>query len=136
MATDAKKVLIADDESDVREFVQAVLEEDGYSFLAVADGEAAVQTAKAEKPDVVILDVQMPKKNGFQVFEELRRDSATQSIPVIMLTAVSERTGIKFDKDTMGEYFGSEPEAYIDKPIDPVKLREAVSKLVETEEDE
>ena len=136
MATDAKKVLIADDEPDVREFVQAVLEEDGYSFLTVGDGEAAVQTAKAEKPDVVILDVQMPKKNGFQVFEELRRDSATQSIPVIMLTAVSERTGIKFDKGTMGEYFGSEPEAYIDKPIDPVKLREAVSKLVETEEDE
>lgn len=134
MATDAKKVLIADDEPDVREFVQAVLEEDGYSFLTVGDGEAAVQTAKAEKPDVVILDVQMPKKNGFQVFQDLRQNSATQSIPVIMLTAVSERTGIKFDKDTMGEYFGSEPEAYIDKPIDPVKLREAVSKLVETEE--
>lgn len=136
MATDAKKVLIADDEPDVREFVQAVLEEDGYSFLTVGDGEAAVQTAKAEKPDVVILDVQMPKKNGFQVFQDLRQNSATQSIPVIMLTAVSERTGIKFDKGTMGEYFGSEPEAYIDKPIDPVKLREAVSKLVETEEDE
>ena len=134
MATDAKKVLIADDEPDVREFVQAVLEEDGYSFLTVGDGEAAVQTAKAEKPDVVILDVQMPKKNGFQVFQDLRQNSATQSIPVIMLTAVSERTGIQFDKDSMGEYFGSEPEAYIDKPIDPVKLREAVSKLVETEE--
>lgn len=136
MATDAKKVLIADDEPDVREFVQAVLEEDGYSFLTVGDGEAAVQTAKAEKPDVVILDVQMPKKNGFQVFQDLRQNSATQSIPVIMLTAVSERTGIQFDKDSMGEYFGSEPEAYIDKPIDPVKLREAVSKLVETEEGE
>ena len=136
MTAEGKKVLIADDEADVREFIQAALEEDGYSFLTAADGEAALQIARAKSPDVIILDVQMPKKTGFQVFEALRRDNATQSIPVIMLTAVSERTGIKFDADTMGEYFGSEPEAYIDKPIDPDKLRETVAELVELEETE
>lgn len=132
MTVKAKKVLIADDEADVLEYIQAVLEEDGYGFLTASDGEAALQKAREEAPDLIILDVQMPKKDGFRVFSELRRDNATKSIPVIMLTAVTERTGIKFDGDAMGQYFGSEPEAYIDKPIDPAKLRQTVSKLVET----
>ena len=130
MAADAKKVLIVDDEADVREFVQAALEDAGCSFLVAADGEAAVKTAVQEVPDLVILDVQMPKKDGFQVFAELRGNAATKSIPVIMLTAVTQRTGIGFDANAMGEYFGSEPEAYIDKPIDPVKLLETAKKLL------
>jgi CheY-like chemotaxis protein len=127
----AKKVLIVDDEPDVREFIKEVLEEDGYIFLEAEDGETAVQIAGAASPDVVIMDVQMPKKDGFQAFYELRNNDATKSIPVIMLTAVAERTGIKFDAKDMGEYLGSEPEAYIDKPIDPGKLPAAVKSVIE-----
>jgi len=129
MAGDGKKVLIVDDEPDVLTYVETVLEEDGYGFITAEDGEAGLSKAKAEGPDVIILDVQMPKKDGFQVFGELRRDAATKGIPVIMLTGVSGRTGIQFDKDTMGEYFGSEPDAYIEKPIDPDALRETVKRL-------
>jgi len=130
MAKAPKKVLVVDDEADVRQFVKVVLEEDGYEFLEAEDGEAAVKIAVSGKPDVIILDVQMPKKDGFQAFYDLRNNEATKSIPVIMLTAVAERTGIKFDAKDMGDYLGSKPEAYIDKPIDPEKLHEMVAKIV------
>ena len=128
--SEGKKVLIADDERDVLDYVQAVLEEDGYAFLTAVDGEDALRQAKTQAPDLVILDVQMPKKDGFQVFQELRKIEETKSIPVIMLTAVTERTGLKFDAQDMGEFYGSEPEAYIDKPIEPDKLRQAVRNLI------
>ena len=131
MATAPKKVLIVDDEADVRQFVKVVLEEDGYEFLEAEDGEAAVKIAGAQKPDVIVMDVQMPKKDGFQAFYDLRNNEATKSIPVIMLTAVAERTGIKFDAKDMGDYLGSEPEAYVDKPIDPEKLHEMVAKIIQ-----
>lgn len=129
MADTGKKVLLADDEADVHAFVMAALEADGHQVVAVSDGEAALAAIRAEPPDVVILDVQMPKKDGFMVFGELRADDATKSIPVIMLTGVSARTGIKFDADTMADYMGSEPEAYIEKPIDPATLRATVARL-------
>jgi len=130
MTTEGKKILIVDDEPDVHTYVQAILSDGGYIFLTARDGEEGVNVAKAELPDVVILDVQMPKKDGFQVFEELSRDEATKAIPVIMLTAIAERTGMKFGSETMGEYFGGEPAEYIDKPIDPDGLRAAVEKLI------
>jgi len=130
MGTEGKKVLIVDDEPDVREFVQAVLQDGGYEFITAGDGEEALAKAKAESPDLAILDVQMPKKDGFQLFAELRADDATKSMPVIMLTAIGERTGINFSAEDMGDYLGSEPEAYIEKPIDPEKLSETVSKLI------
>ena len=130
MNAEGKKVLIADDEPDVHAFVKAVLREDGISFLSADNGQSAIDMAKAEAPDLIILDVQMPRKNGFLVFRELREDAATKSIPVIMLTAVTERTGIDFNAETMGQYFGSEPEKYIAKPIDPETLRTAVLSLI------
>jgi two-component system cell cycle response regulator DivK len=130
MAESGKKVLIADDEADVHAFVQVALEDDGHQILDAEDGEAALEQARAEAPDLVILDVQMPKKNGFEVFAELRGNEGTKAIPVIMLTSVSARTGIPFGKRDMGDYFGSEPDAYIDKPIDPETLRATVNKLL------
>ena len=129
MTTQPKKILIVDDEPDTVAFVRAVLEDDGFTFRSAADGEAALRLAREEKPDVIIMDVQMPRMDGFQAFYELRKDDATKSIPVIMLTAVSRRTGIHFDGKAMGDFLGSEPEAYIDKPIDPAKLRSAVRNL-------
>ena len=124
------KLLIVDDEPDVTALAQAVLADDGYTFVTAGDGEEGFRMAKTEKPDLILLEVQMPKKDGFQTFGDLRRDEATKHIPVIMLTAVTARTGIRFDGKTMGEYFGSEPEAYLDKPIEPSRLRDTVKRLV------
>ena len=136
MTTQAKKVLIVDDESDSLQYVQAVLEDDGFTFLTASDGEAALQKAREEKPDVIIMDVQMPRMDGFQAFYELRKDDSTRSIPVIMLTAVSRRTGVHFGQKDMGDFLGSEPEAFIDKPIDAERLRTTVRNLAGLDKDE
>jgi len=132
MATPCKKVLLADDDLDVHAFVRAALEDDGYELVTATDGAAALDLVRTEKPDIALLDVQMPGKDGFQVFAELRRDEATRTIPIIMLTGVTARTGIPFDAQAMGEFLGNEPEAYIEKPIDPEALRATVSELLKT----
>lgn len=131
MSADRKRVLVADDETDVHDFVQVALEDMGLEFVTATDGEEAVAKAMSELPDLVILDVQMPKKDGFQVFGELRRDAATKSIPVIMLTGVGARTGIAFSADDMGKYLGEKPDAYVEKPVDPTQLQAAVKALLE-----
>ena len=124
------KVLIADDEQDCIDFVRETLADMPCEVLAAMDGEEALKVAREQKPDLVILDVQMPRKDGFTVFAELRADSELGSVPVIMLTAVTQRTGLKFDAKDMGEYMGSEPEAYVDKPIEPIILKQTVKRLL------
>jgi len=131
MAPSGKKVLIADDEADMQAFVQAALEEDGHQILTAADGQAALKMARAERPDLIILDVQMPKKSGFDVFEELRWDEATKSIPIIMLTGINQRPGPKFTAKDMTLYYESSPDAFIEKPVDPETLRNTVNRLLD-----
>ena len=82
------------------------------------------------RASLIILDIQMPKRNGFEVFNELRNDEKLAAVPVIMLTAIAERTGLKFSAEEMGEYMGSEPEAYVDKPIVPIVLKQTVTRLL------
>ncbi|NQT88816.1 response regulator [bacterium] len=130
MSVEPSRVLIADDEQDVRTFVSTVLESEGYQLLTAANGTEALRQARGGMPDLIILDVEMPEMDGFAVFGELRRDEATRAIPVIMLTGITERTGIKFDAETMGDYLGSEPNAYLDKPMDAQVLIATVQKLL------
>ena len=128
--SDAVKILVADDEPDCIEFVREALADSPYEVVAAADGEQALRMAREEKPHLIILDVQMPKRSGFEVFSELRDDEQLASIPVIMLTAIAERTGVKVSGKDMGQYMGSEPEAYVDKPIEPIVLQQTVRRLL------
>jgi CheY-like chemotaxis protein len=130
MPSEKKLVLVADDEPDAIEFVKNVLE-DEFDVVGVADGVQALQAAKEQHPSLVILDVQMPNKDGFVTFSDLRRDPATKSIPVILLTAVTRRTGLRFSADAVDEYMGVRPEAYVDKPIDPSRLLETARRLTQ-----
>lgn len=125
-----RKILVADDEEDVRQFVVAALEDNGYEFVLAADGREAVAKAKEESPDLVVMDVQMPRQDGFGALYELRQDPATAHIPVVLLTGVAEKTGVKFSAETVEEYMGERPDAFFDKPVDPVELRDAVEKLI------
>ena len=127
-----KSILIVDDEPDAIEFVKAVISETGdFSVMSANDGESGLAKARTEVPDLIILDVMMPKKDGFSVFYDLRRTSETENIPVIMLTGVSEQTGIKFSGEDMEEFLGKKPEDFIDKPVDPEKLQKAIKKALE-----
>jgi len=122
--------LIVEDEADVREFVQVALEEEGYQFLLAPDGKAGLEQARAESPDVIILDIQMPKKDGLSTLYDLRQDPATKSIPVILLTGIAEKTGVRFSAESVEEYMGERPEVYLEKPVDAHKLRETVRQLL------
>ena len=84
----AKKILVADDEKHIVQIVQFNLEKKGnYDVIVASDGEMALEMAKLEKPDLIISDIMMPKMTGFELFEELRLDEETKSIPFIILTA-------------------------------------------------
>ncbi len=132
MAWRRKKVLIVDDEEDARAFVELVVSEMGDSqILTAGDGESAISQAKAELPDLIILDVTMPGKDGFYVFEALQQDGETVHIPIIMVTGISKDTGIRLDEKDMGEYFGREPVAFLDKPVDPSLLKETIRKVLD-----
>lgn len=125
-----KKILIVDDEPDSNEYVQAVLSSiSEFNTMTAADGEEGLKKAKENLPDLIILDVMMPGLDGFKVFYELRKNEATKKIPVIMLTGVADKVGIRFFKDDMKKYFGIEPVDYIEKPLVPERLVETVNKV-------
>ena len=81
-----KKILFIEDELALREAFKDYLTKNGYAVECVSDGAIGVDTAKKEKPDLVLLDLILPKKSGFQVLTELKKDSATADIPVMVLT--------------------------------------------------
>jgi len=106
------KILIVDDEDDIRELLVAYLEKEGYQVSEAEDGQRAVQTAQEQTPDVVILDIMLPKMSGLEVLSALRRDS---DVYVIMLTAKTEEV----DK-LVGLNMGADD--YLTKPFSPREL--------------
>ncbi len=131
MAESSKqKILVVDDEPDAVEFVTAVMEEAGYEVISASNGDEGLQAARTQKPVLVILDVQMPGKDGFATFAEMQKDPELKALPVIMLTGVGERLGLHFSAEDMGDYLGDEPEAYIEKPVDPQALKDTVRGLL------
>lgn len=87
----AKKVLVVDDDVSTTKFLSAALEENGYIPVTASNGRDGFEMIKAENPDLVLLDVMMPKKTGFVLIKQLRRDEKYKDLPVIMLTGVARR---------------------------------------------
>ncbi|MDP8955426.1 MAG: response regulator [Actinomycetota bacterium] len=111
----AEHVLVVDDDPDVARFVEVNLRSAGYSVTVASNGEEAMERALELRPDLVLLDVMMPKMDGFEVAQRLRRDSRTSSSSIIMLTAKA----LSSDK-VLGLSSGADD--YIIKPFDPVEL--------------
>ena len=112
-------VLVADDEQDIIDLVRFRLEHDGYRVVTASDGEAALDVARAERPELCVLDVMMPKLSGLEVLAALRADPATASTRVILLTA----RGQDADVDR-GFELGAHD--YVTKPFSPKELRRRV----------
>jgi DNA-binding response OmpR family regulator len=112
-------VLVADDDRDVLNLVRFRLEREGVRVVTASDGEAALQLARDERPDVCVLDVMMPKLNGFEVLKELRDDEATAGIRVILLTARSGESDVD-------QAFDVGADDYVTKPFNPQELRQRV----------
>ncbi len=116
----SKTVLVVDDEQDILDLVRFRLEHDGYRVITASDGEAGLSLARAERPDLCVLDVMMPKVGGFEVLAQLRQDPATAAMRVIMLTA----RGQDADVDR-GFELGAQD--YMTKPFSPKELRRRVN---------
>ena len=129
MSEVTRTALVVDDEPVARDFARAILESAGWKVIEAPDGQTARKIALEQKPQLILLDVQMPGESGFSVFAELRENQATAGIPVIMVTGVTEKTGIKFSQKEMGEFIGKEPEAYLEKPVDPETLKSTVASV-------
>lgn len=124
------KILVVDDDPDIREAITAVLEAHSYQVVTACDGEEGLSKLKEEKPDLMILDLLMPRMDGFAVLKELQdpRRSKYGKIPVLILTSVREdvsrrryelETGLELNFDD-----------YAEKPLDPHILVERVVKLL------
>lgn len=85
---DQIKILVVDDDMILREMYEARLKEEGYVIVGASDGEEALSKVKSEKPELILLDIMMPKVNGIDVMKKLRADESTANIPVILLTAL------------------------------------------------
>lgn len=120
----SKHILIVDDEERIREVVRACLVKLAkWQVTTAASGAIALQTAAAEQPDAILLDVSMPGMNGLETFQGLQRDPKTQSIPVIFLTA-------KVQPAEQAQYQKLGVTGLIVKPFNPVQLAQEISQLL------
>ena len=119
----AKKVLIVDDEPNIVLSVEFLMHREGYEVETAGDGQEALDMLSAGSPDLVILDVMMPRKNGFEVCAEVRADPARSGIPILMLTAKGREAEMK-----KGISLGAD--AYITKPFSTHDLVAKVHELL------
>ncbi|MGD0728260.1 MAG: HD domain-containing phosphohydrolase [Spirochaetia bacterium] len=109
------RILVIDDDEKTREIMRLILEKKGYETVEAESGESALEAMKAELPDLILLDVEMPGISGFEVVKRLKADSRTRTIPVIMVTGLG-------DQSSRLEALANGAEDYLPKPVDPTEL--------------
>lgn len=121
-----KKILLVEDEKDLVETVSLRLEAAGYEIIPAYDGREGLEKAKREKPDLIILDLMLPKMDGYKVCGLLKADTRYNKIPIVMFTARAQESDKK-----MGQEVGAD--AYITKPFEPEALLEKINELLRNE---
>jgi CheY-like chemotaxis protein len=146
----AKKVMVIDDEASTVKFMTILLGENGYETISASDGREGLEKIRATPVDLVVLDVMMPKKTGFVLFKQLKKDEKLRDIPVLMITGVaasladmdeqseatsegpfdSLRESLRKTIKEMRESGEVRPEMFIDKPVDPDAFIKRVRDLI------
>ena len=122
------KVLLIDDDADFVEATKTVLETEPYEVIVASQGDEGLKKAREENPDLILLDIIMPVKDGFTAAEQLKKDPQLSEIPVLMLTSFSSKgTGTAIPR---GRGFGLEVEDYIEKPVAPEDLLAKVKRYI------
>jgi len=119
----AKRILVTDDDPVILRLLQVNLELEGYDVLLAHHGEEAYELAVAETPDLIILDIMMPRMDGYETVEKLKATEKTKDIPVVFLSAKAQQSDIERGK----EYGVAD---YLTKPFDPTELIEVVEHLI------
>jgi len=123
---ETKKILIVDDEQDVLTYFEAVFQDNGFDTVSAEDGIEGFELAKSEKPDLIVLDITMPKQSGLKTYRQYKRQPALKNIPVIIVTAVNDSF-----KELLDELEDLEqPKGIFYKPIDPQELLKVVAGIL------
>jgi len=126
--TSKTKILLVDDDKDFVEATKMVLESKPYEVVVAYNGDDGLAKARKEKPDLIILDIIMPIKDGFSAAEQLKKDPELKKIPVIMLTSFSEKVGET--SLSLSQGLTLDTEDYVDKPVAPEDLLKRVERLL------
>lgn len=118
-----KKILVVDDEAQLVDMVKMRLEANNYDVITASDGQLALERARGEKPDLIILDLMLPKIDGYKVCRMLKFDEKYKKIPIIMFTARAQESDMK-----RGAEVGAD--AYITKPFDSKLLLNKIEELI------
>lgn len=118
------KVLIAEDERDIRELITFTLRYHGHEVMAASNGEEALELALKEHPDLVLLDIRMPRMNGYEVCRSIKENEVTKHIPVVFISAKGQEAEVKEGLDAGAT-------DYILKPFSPDQLVERVAQVLE-----
>ena len=128
-----KKIMIIDDEPDIRAYLMAALEDNGYQTCTMQESEPVLDTVMAHNPDLIILDIMMPRRSGISIYKELRASVQFEKIPIALISAISPA------KDLMEGGFRKLiddstiplPDGFIEKPVKLTTLMKLVEKLLE-----
>jgi len=123
------RLLVIDDDPDLVTSVTTVMENAGWEVHSAPNGVEGLEKARQLLPELIILDVLMPRKDGLTTYEELRADTSLRTIPIIMLTSAGEKLGFGFSGSDMAAHYGHQPEAFLQKPFDPRQLTETARRV-------
>ena len=125
----ARKILTCDDEKNIVRLIQVNLERQGYEVVTAYNGRECLEQVEKEHPDLIVLDLMMPEMTGFEVLDALKKNPATENIPVIMLTARTQ------DQDVLRGWQAG-VECYLTKPFNPIELITFIKRIFAVEEQE
>jgi two-component system, OmpR family, response regulator RpaA len=120
---DSYRILIVEDEPDILELIKVTLFNSSYDLLEAMDGERGLELAMNSQPDLILLDIMLPKMDGYEVCRRLKANDTTAQIPVLMLTAFGQKREIEAG-------YKVKADDYIVKPFEPLKLRERVKQFL------
>jgi CheY-like chemotaxis protein len=124
------KIMIVDDDPDYIDVLKTILESEQYTVVTAGDRTEGMEKIRVEKPDLAILDIMMNAWNdGFEMSRQLKKDTQFKNMPVLMLTAVENRTGIDF-KSTAGDTTWLPSDVFLNKPVEPLVLLAEIRKLL------
>ena len=124
-----KKILVVDDDPDFVEGARMVLEKSNFEVVTASSGKECLERIKEEKPDLILLEIMMPTKSGFEVCKELKSNIEYNRIPVVMLTALKSK--LSRTSYSMAEGLQLEAEDYLEKPIEPKVLVSRLKEILE-----
>lgn len=124
--SDKKTILVIDDEPDVVTYLTMLLQDNGYATLDAKNGAEGLEKTRSQRPDLILLDINMPEKSGVRFYRDVREDPELKEIPVVMVTGVMK----EFERFISTRRQVPPPDGYIHKPVDVEKLLKVVSDLL------